>query len=857
MVWLLAEWGGYRMKKRATRFEEGFLSVKELTALLKKELPAESVCEQDDLFLFRIPYDSSMENRMGNTLAEVLEFFESHRAVRFDFSLLLWEEEGRGSAPLTVIDRLKNRLFLQKERNTLFIDTDVSFPFEEFFHGHYDNSFFSVDKGENGWLLHGSLDSDFKTFNRELDACFSESLNNESTLAVEVYGGFPFLLRNWIKEHWESSYEIRCCKNGAPLKKGRRKTLHLISVYSPEEADDACRRLQTEAIDRKRELPVILHAGDRSLLSHESVVSIQAVFADPARWERDVIRLFSALISVKDFLDISQIARLLQPFDNFSSEKKYFCVKTAQLFGFWNLEPEDKSDFASFAAALNREIPEKTGEFFEQLNHCLFEFFAAGEILNHESYTAYLLNLKEDPEHFYKILIVIEMLLQKLQINDADKVIDLLEDCCADLQEGIERTLLEETILLGRFHRERTTYDIPAVQLYGEQIVKLSPSSGNLKIDFERLAACAIFHFMFYRMEEAVNIAKEVLFRVNEISDDDKTRYKALGHFLIASSMFGMQKLYEGSCYLNFLFETELPQEPHSIYFIQAQLLRAASLYISGRFRELEQFFSAPCEPFTESLFRNRFFYRFLQSRFYFDLGRYRQAEELLLDLIRDCAAEDLNHREETIALLQAWVGRIYIYSGKTEKAKRCFAALMHRSADAFFFEAEGALREGRLDEALKLVTAARKALAPASTQAVSLITTKPFPSGFEEIEDHFYFFNSRRPFLLHYIDFLDTLIRALKKEEGALLKISKFIRMQFIQKPEPNFIFFIYTNTLALTSFVKDNGDEINADTLSTKIQLLFYEKKFFVPGVPVCQEFLANNFWTRFLKIDGNKFQ
>ena len=126
MVWLLVEWGGYRMKKRAVRREKNFVPVTELSAVLRKELPAEPVCEQDDLFLYRVAYDSSCENRMGNTLAEVLEFFEANRQSRFDFSMLLWEEEGRGSAPLTVIDRLKNRLFLQKERNTLFIDTEVN-----------------------------------------------------------------------------------------------------------------------------------------------------------------------------------------------------------------------------------------------------------------------------------------------------------------------------------------------------------------------------------------------------------------------------------------------------------------------------------------------------------------------------------------------------------------------------------------------------------------------------------------------------------------------------------------------------------------------------------------------------------
>lgn len=857
MVWLLVEWGGYRMKKRAVRREKNFVPVTELSAVLRKELPAEPVCEQDDLFLYRVAYDSSCENRMGNTLAEVLEFFEANRQSRFDFSMLLWEEEGRGSAPLTVIDRLKNRLFLQKERNTLFIDTEVSFPYEDFFLGHYDNSFFVVDKGENGWLLHGSLDSDFRAFNRELEDLFSEWQESGSASAIEVFGGFPFLMRNWIREHWEMSYEIRICRPGVPLKKGRRKTLFLISAYTEEEVQSAYRFLREEEIDSKREIPVIIHAGNRSLLPDASVLPIQAVFADPSRWERDLIRLFSVVISVKDFLEISQIPKLLKQLDEFPAGKSDFCVKTALLFGFWNLDPEDKADFSAFGSALNREIIEKKEEFFDHLNHLIFKMFGAGEIHYPEAYASYLLKQKDDPERFYKILIVIQTLLQNLRITESDIVLDLLNDCSADLPDGSERTLLDEMILLGRFHRARTAYDIPSVLSCGEKILKLPASSGSLKIDFERQAATAIFHYMFYRMEESVNVSKEVLFRVNEISDSDKIRYKLLGNFLIASSMFGMQKLYEGSCYLNFLFDTEPTEGAHTVYYVQAQLLRAASLYVSGQFRELERFFSEPSDLYTDSLFRNRFFYRFLQSRFYFDLGRYGQAEEILLDLMRDCASAKISDPEQTIAVLQAWVGRIYIYSGRKEKAKRCFAALSRLSADACFFQAEGALWEGRIDDALKFIASARKNLIPFSTQTVSLMTIKNFPSGFEEIEDHFYFFNSRRSFLLQYIDFLDNLLRAIKKEEGALLKLSKFIRMQFIQKPEPNFLFFIYTNTLALHFFAKDNGDEINEDTLSTKIQLLFYEKKFFVPGVSVCQEFLTGNFWTRFLKIDGNKFQ
>lgn len=857
MVWLLVEWGGYRMKKRAVRRENGFVSVRDLTAVLKKELNAEAVCEQDDLFLYRIAYDASYENRMGNTLAEALDFFESNRSARFDFSMLLYEEEGRGSAPQTVIERLKNRLFFQKERNTLFFDTNVSFPFEEFFPGHYDEAFFIVDKGEGGWLLHGSLDSDFRDFNREFDNLLTQWHESDSPVAVEIYGGFPFLLRNWIKEHWENSYEIRLCEPGVPLHKGRRKTLYLISVYAEEDVRTAYRSLHKEEIDRKREIPILLHAGNASVLPVSKVLSLQASFADPSRWERDLIRLFSVVISVKDFLEISQIPRLLKQLDEFPAEKSEFCVRTSLLFGFWNLEPADKADFAAFGAILNREILEKKEEFFDHLNHLIFGMFGNGEIHYPEAYAAYLLRQKDDSERYYKILAVIQTLLQNLRITESDIVLDLLTDYAADLPDGTERSLLDEMILLGQFHRARAAYDISAVQYYGEKILKLPSSSGSLKIDFERQVATAIFHFMFYRMEESVNVSKEVLFRVNEISDNDKSRYKSLGNFLIAASMFGMQKLYEGSCYLNFLFESEPADETHSVYYIQAKLLRAASLYVSGQFRDLENFFSEPSEIFTESLFRNRFFYRFLQSRFYFDLGRYRRAEQILLDLMKDCASAKLSNPEETIAILQAWVGRIYVYSGQKEKAKRCFAALPVDSADAMFFRAEGALWEGRIDDALKLIALARKALIPAPTLPVSLITTKNFTSGFNEIEDHFYFFSSRRSFLMQYIDYLDNLLRALKNEEGALLKLSKFIRMQFIQKPEPNFIFFIYTNTLALHFFAKEHGDEINEDTLSTKIQLLFYEKKFFVSGVPVCREFLDGNFWTRFLKIDGNKFQ
>ena len=89
MLWLLTEWGGYRMKKRALRKENESVSVKDLSAVLKNELNAELAAERDDLFLYRIVYDSSCENRTGNTLAAVLEFFERNISARFDFSLPL------------------------------------------------------------------------------------------------------------------------------------------------------------------------------------------------------------------------------------------------------------------------------------------------------------------------------------------------------------------------------------------------------------------------------------------------------------------------------------------------------------------------------------------------------------------------------------------------------------------------------------------------------------------------------------------------------------------------------------------------------------------------------------------------
>ncbi len=151
---------------------------------------------------------------------------------------------------------------------------------------------------------------------------------------------------------------------------------------------------------------------------------------------------------------------------------------------------------------------------------------------------------------------------------------------------------------------------------------------------------------------------------------------------------------------------------------------------------------------------------------------------------------------------------------------------------------------------------AAMKNLKPIQALPVALITLKNFSSGFE-IEDHFYFFNLRKPFLSCYIDFLNGLLKAVEGEAGALLKFSKFIRVQFIQKPEPNFIFFLYTNASALRFLADNHGDEINKETLSAKIQLLFYEKKFFTSKTPICEEFLKNNYWTRFFTIEGNKFQ
>ena len=124
-------------------------------------------------------------------------------------------------------------------------------------------------------------------------------------------------------------------------------------------------------------------------------------------------------------------------------------------------------------------------------------------------------------------------------------------------------------------------------------------------------------------------------------------------------------------------------------------------------------------------------------------MGRYRQAEEILISLIKDCATAKLASPEETVAVLQAWVGRIYVYNRQKEKAARCFAALPADSADAFFFQAENALFDGNPDEALKFLTAARKALKPPEALSVDLMSLKPFRSGFEAVEDLFYFHNS------------------------------------------------------------------------------------------------------------------
>ena len=75
MLWLLTEWGGYRMKKRASHEENESISVKDLTAILKNELNTELVFEQDDLFLYKIEYDTSFDNRLVNTLAADFNFF--------------------------------------------------------------------------------------------------------------------------------------------------------------------------------------------------------------------------------------------------------------------------------------------------------------------------------------------------------------------------------------------------------------------------------------------------------------------------------------------------------------------------------------------------------------------------------------------------------------------------------------------------------------------------------------------------------------------------------------------------------------------------------------------------------------
>lgn len=860
MLWLLTEWGGYRMKKRALRKENESVSVKDLSAVLKNELNAELAAERDDLFLYRIVYDSSCENRTGNTLAAVLEFFERNISARFDFSLLLTEEKDRSVSPSVMLEKLKNRLFLFKERNTLFIDRNISFPYEDFFQGRFSGDIFAAEKGENGWMIHGSLDSDFRAFNREagnLFSAWSESAD-DSLQAVEIYGGFPFLLRNWIREHWEQSFDIRCVSSESEFfpKKGRRKTIYLISVYDTAQKERLLRFAESGTIDKKREIPVLLHSGTKPLFPPSTTISLHASFADPSRWEREMIHIFTAVTAVKDFLEIAQIPRLLKQIGSFPAEKIDFCVKTALLFGFWDLEPADKADFLHFVASLNREIFESKKEFFTELNRLIFSMFESGEILYPEAYAAYLLKQEDDPDRYCKILVIIKTLLRNLRITEADIVLDLPIDDAAALSDDTDRPLLEETLLLGRFYRACAAFDLPSLRLLGEKILKL-PNSGNLKIDFEQKTAAAVCHFMFFRMEEAVNVSKDLLFRVNEIFGDEKKQYKALGNYLIAAAMFGMEKLYEGSCYLNFLFDAEKSEETHSAYYIQARLLKAASLYISGQFGDLEDFFSSPHEIFTESLFCNRFFYRFLQSRFYFDLGRYRQAEEILISLIKDCATAKLASPEETVAVLQAWVGRIYVYNRQKEKAARCFAALPADSADAFFFQAENALFDGNPDEALKFLTAARKALKPPEALSVDLMSLKPFRSGFESVEDLFYFHNFRKPFLSRYIDFSDNLLRALNGEDGALLNLSKFIRMQFIQKPEPNFIFFLYSNTLALRFFAREHGDEINEDTLSAKIQLLFYEKKFFTSKASVCKEFLNHNFHTRFLKIDGNKFK
>lgn len=856
MIWLLVEWGGYRMKKKAVRRENNFIPVKVLTELLKSELNCDLACEQDDLFLYRIQYDSTYNNRIGNTLASVLEFFESNRRIRFDYSLLLYEEEG--VSPHSVLEKLKERLFPLQVRKTLFIDKNVSFPYTEFFNGHFSKNLYIVEKGESGsWLLHGTLDGDFRNFNRELDSFFNEWEQNTTVCAIEVYGCFSFILKNWILEHWKESYDIKMTPPETPLKKGRRKTIHLIPAANDEEAENALQYLKEISLDRHREVIVIIRSGTKPLWDSEEVWSLYAVFTEVSCWEREMIRLFGVIVSVKDFLEISQIPKLLKEMDEFPMEKSEFCVKNALLFGFWNLEGEDKVEFKRFASILHKEIHAKKEEFFAHLNDIVFKMFNDGEIYYPESYVSYLLNQSNDSERYYKVLTVIQTLLQQIKLTDGEMVLEILADYGGSLSDGNERILIEQMVLLSHFYRAQALADSSSLQVYGEKIVKLTESSGNLKIDFEKKVAVAVYYCLFCRMEEAVNVAKDLLFRVNEISDESKNHYRAMGHYLIAVSMFGMQKLYEGACYLDFLFKGEADGEKYSTIFIQAQLLRASSLFVSGQFMDLEAFFKEPHELYTEGVFQNRFFYRFLQSRFYFEIGRYQKAEEILLDLIRDCAHQRISNLEDTVSILQAWVARIYIYSGHPLKAKRCFEALPRPSADGYFFQAEGALWEGKIDEAFQFLSRARKLLKPSSTLSVNLLTTKKLQSGFEEVEDHFFFYNSRRTYLLHYVDFLDNLLRVKKKEEGALLKLSKFIRVQFIQKPDPSFHFFLYTNTMVLQFLAEEHADEFNADTISTKIQLMFFEKKFFVPDHTVCQEFLKNNFWTQFLEIDGNKFK
>ena len=854
MLWLLTEWGGYRMKKRALRKENESVSVKDLTAILKNELNTELVFEQDDLFLYKIEYDTSFDNRLVNTLAAVLNFFETNFQSLFDFTLLIGEDKSRTSSPTGIFDRLKNRLFLFKEVNTLFFDETVSFPYSKFFTGVLSNGIFMVEKSENGWLLHGSLDSDFSAFNRDFEnliAGWHKSSEEDASL-IEIYGGFPFLLRNWISNSLKEVYDIRITDCTTPFKRGRRKTLYLISVSGSEQAERVVHLIESEKFDRKREIPVILQPGTQPLRLSKPTLSLSAGFADPDRWERDEIRIFGIIATVKDFLEIEQISHLLKEVNEFSPEKIDFCVKTAFLFGFWSGNPEDKSDFLQLKKMINRGIFGKNEDFFHRVNNTIFNMFLSGEILYPESYAGYLLNQTDDSDRYSKILIIIEVLLRHLRIAEADMVLEMLSDAVSSMPED---SILEETLLLGQFYKARTTFDVPAIRLCGDKILQLPASCGNQKLDFEKKAVSAVFHFMSCRMEEAVNVAKDLLFRVNGISDSWTLYYKSVGNYLIAASMFGMQKLYEGSCYLKFIFDSEKSLETPSVYCIQAQLLRAASLYVSGQFHDLEKFFTQPHEIFTDSLFQNRFFYRFLQSRFYFDMGRYKQAEKILSDLIKECSTQK-TISTESIAVLQAWIGRIYIYSNRKEDAKQCFSDLPVETADSLFFQAEGALFERQFDEAKQFLIAAMKNLKPIQALPVALITLKNFSSGFE-IEDHFYFFNLRKPFLSCYIDFLNGLLKAVEGEAGALLKFSKFIRVQFIQKPEPNFIFFLYTNASALRFLADNHGDEINKETLSAKIQLLFYEKKFFTSKTPICEEFLKNNYWTRFFTIEGNKFQ